>query len=64
MIKIDGAKAFLRSRNGVYREVDVYIRGDHKYVPYGRGFLRMSNIWNDEWRTSHPQVKVVELVGV
>jgi hypothetical protein len=64
MIKIDGAKAFLRARNGVYREVDVYARGEYKYIPYGKGFLRLCTKWDNNWLTSHPQVKVLELEGV
>jgi hypothetical protein len=64
MIKIDGAKAFLRARNGVYREVDVYTRGEYKYIPYGKGFLRVISKWDNQWLTSHPHVKVLELEGV
>jgi hypothetical protein len=64
MIKIDGAKAFIRARNGVYREVDVYARGEYKYVPYGKGFLRLCTKWDNNWLTSHPNVKVLELEGV
>jgi hypothetical protein len=64
MIKIEGAKAFLRARNGVYREVDVYTRGEYKYIPYGKGFLRLCTKWDNNWLTSHPNVKVLELEGV
>jgi hypothetical protein len=64
MIKIDGAKAFLRARNGVYREVDVYSRAEHKYIPYGKGFLRLAGEWDNQWLTSNPNVKVLELKGV
>jgi hypothetical protein len=64
MIKIEGAKAFLRARNGVYREVDVYTRGEYKYIPYGKGFLRLAGQWDNQWLTSHPNVKVLELEGV
>jgi hypothetical protein len=64
MIKIEGAKAFLRARNGVYREVDVYSRGEYKYIPYGKGFLRLVSKWDNQWLTSHPNVKVLELEGV
>lgn len=64
MIKIEGASAFIRAKYGVYREVDVYRRGDHNYVPYGKGFIRIISMWGDKWSTSHPDVSVVELEGV
>lgn len=64
MNKIEGARAFVRSRHGVYKEVDVYSRGEQKYVPYGKGFVRLVHLWGAEWGTSHPYVKVIELTGV
>lgn len=64
MNKVEGARAFLRGKFGVYREVDVYRRGEHLYVPYGKGFLRIINMWAGQWGTSHPNVKVIELEGV
>lgn len=64
MKKIDAARAFIRARYGVYRECDVYRRGDHMYIPYGKGFLRITNLWDGHWGTSHPHIKVLELTGV
>lgn len=64
MNKIEGAKAFLRAKYGVYREVEVYRRGDYLYVPHGKGFLRITAMWDGQWGTSHPNVKVLELEGV
>lgn len=64
MNKIDGAKAFVRGRYGVYRETDVYRRGDNMYLPHGKGYIRVMQLWAGEWGTSHPHVKVLELEGV
>lgn len=64
MNKVNGARAFLRAKYGVYREVDVYRRGEHLYVPHGKGFLRIMQMWAGKWATSHPQVDVIELEGV
>jgi len=62
--QIEGARALARSR-GVYREVNVYRRGEQLYVAHGKGFVRViTPKWFDKWRTSHPKIEVLEMEGV
>lgn len=62
--QIEGARALACSR-GVYREVNVYRRGEQLYVAHGKGFVRViTPKWFDKWRTSHPKIEVLEMEGV
>lgn len=53
--KIEGATAWLKN-NGVFRQVDLYRRGDNIYAAYGGGYVRLSI----SGATSHPKVTWVE----
>lgn len=62
--RVDGASAFIRAKHGVYRQSPVFKRGDHNYIPYGRGFVRITCSFGGEWLTTHPTLKILELEGV
>ncbi|MEO0623122.1 MAG: hypothetical protein AAF183_12925 [Pseudomonadota bacterium] len=51
--KIDGAFATVIIKPGIYREADLYRRGDRAFVGYGRGFVAI----NPQGHTSHPSVQ-------
>lgn len=55
-----GAQCVLKTRGGVYRQVDVYRRGRHLFAKYAGGFiaLRRDNM------TSHHHVKWEYIDGV
>lgn len=58
--KITDAQCVLKTRGGVYRQVDVYRRGRHLFAKYAGGFiaLRRDNM------TSHPHVRWEYIDGV
>lgn len=56
---VPDAQAFVIAA-GVYKQVDVYSRGAHIYVPHGGGFVRVCHNFGDGWPTTHPKVRVLE----
>lgn len=61
---IDGACALVRAKHGVYRQSPVFKRGDHNYIPHGRGFVRLTCRLGGQWYTSNSSLIVLELEGV
>lgn len=60
LIHLSDAQAFIRTSTGVYKQVDVYRRGDKAYVQASGGYLRICVGIGGEWPTSHPGVKVID----
>lgn len=61
MVVIEDAQAFVRLPKGVYKQVNVYARGERIFVPHSGGFIRVcARLGSDGWSTSHPSVKVID----
>lgn len=58
--RVDDSFAILRGRNGVFRQVDVYVYRGHLFARYGGGFIRLYH----KGGTSVPAVFLDDLVGV
>jgi hypothetical protein len=59
---VEDALAIVRLPKGVYKQVKVYTRNTRLFVPHGGGFIQIRTRWqSEEYATSHPDVKVVEL---
>lgn len=58
---IDDSVAIIRLKNGVFKQVPVYHRGERVFVPHGGGFIRICAHFGDSWGTSCPGVKVTEI---
>lgn len=58
---IDEATAIIRAPKGVYKQVKVYHRGGRVFVGHSGGFLRITAQFGNQWGTSHPDVKVVDI---
>ena len=61
MTRIEDASAFVRLPKGIYKQVDVYHRGERVFVPHSGGFLRICAKFGDTFTTSHPDIKVLEI---
>lgn len=60
--RIDDAEAVVRLRGGVYKQTDVYHRGDKVYIRHGSGYVRLcARFGDDTWGTSAPGVTVVDI---
>ena len=60
IVPIEGARAFIRTGNGSYREVDMYHRGEEIFLKFGKGFLKLCPGLDSRWGTSNPRVQVVD----
>lgn len=59
--RIPDAEAITYS-GGVYKQVEVYERGDRLYVKHGSGFARIDKTrYSDYWGTSVPKLIVMDL---
>jgi hypothetical protein len=61
--RIDDAQAIVRSKGGVFKQAELYSRGDRLYVKHGGGFVRVDGkvVSGNGWGTSSPAVTVLEL---
>jgi hypothetical protein len=61
--RIDDAQAIVRAKGGVFKQAELYSRGDRLYVKHGGGFVRVEgrNGNTDTWGTSSPSITVLEL---
>lgn len=58
---IEDAFAIVRGKNGVFKQVKIYGRGDRVYVGAAGGFVRVVAKFGESWGTSHPDIKVMEM---
>lgn len=58
--KVEDALA-LTLQNGVYKQAEIYSRGEAVYVKHGSGFARVGTGISDFYPTSAPNLKVVEI---
>jgi hypothetical protein len=63
MSLVEDASAWVRLKRGVFKQADVYRRGRHCYIKHAGGFIRICEKFGNEWLTSHPDIKVLELEG-
>jgi hypothetical protein len=61
--KIDDALAWCRF-GSIYKQCDVYKRGDKHYLKHGSGYIRICEQYGDEWLTTVPTIKVLEVEGL
>lgn len=61
--KIDDALAWCRFGK-MFRQCDVYKRGEKHYLKHGAGFIRICEKWDSEWLTTNADIKVLEVEGV
>ena len=57
--EIPDAQAIIRCKGGVYKQVKLYRRGEHKYVAARGGFVRILSKFGDTWLTSNPDTTVI-----
>lgn len=57
---VDGAKALISAR-GVYMQTGLYMRGDHLFVAYGKGFVRL--LLNKGTTVSHVKWEAIDGVA-
>jgi hypothetical protein len=61
--QIDDAKAIVRIKGLILKQVDVYHRRGRVYVPHSGGFVRVTAKFGDTYGTAHPSIKVDEIEG-
>ena len=61
--KVDDALAWCRF-GATFRQCDVYKRGEKHYLKSGSGFVRIVEKFGNEWLTTVPTIKVLEVEGV
>jgi hypothetical protein len=60
--RIDDAEAIVRLKGGVFKQTELYRRGDRIYVKHGSGFVRLcGGKLGDHWGTSAPGVNVIDM---
>lgn len=59
--RIDDAEAIIRIKGGVFKQTEVYRRGEQVYVKAAGGFVRLAAAWDGKWGTSNPNVNVVDI---
>lgn len=65
MHQIDDALAFVRLPRGVFKQVQLYARGNRVYVPHSGGYIRVcAHLGSDGWVTSNPNVRILDFTQV
>jgi hypothetical protein len=62
--RIDDAQAIVRAKGGVYKQAELYHRGDRVYVKHASGFVRVEGATGNgdgSFGTSSPSLTVLEL---
>lgn len=59
--EIPDAEAVIRVANGVYKQSKVYHRGERVFIQAAGGFVRVCCQFGEEWGTSHPKIKVLDI---
>lgn len=61
--RIDDAQAIVRTKTGVFKQTELYSRGDRLYVKHAGGFARIDghNSNGESWGTSSPSLSVIDL---
>lgn len=59
--RIDDAFAIVRLKGGVYKQTELYRRGDRIYIKHGAGYVRVNTKFGETWGTTAPGVNVVDM---
>lgn len=59
--RIDDAECIIRVKGGVFKQAELYRRGDRVYVKTAGGFLRIAVKFDSMWGTSNPAVNVIDM---
>lgn len=59
--RIDDAECIIRAKGGVFRQAELYRRGERVYVKAAGGFVRVCAQFGETWGTSNPGVNVVDM---
>lgn len=59
--RIDNAQAIVRLKGGVFKQAELYHRGEAVYVKASGGFVKLAAAWDGKWGTSSPSVNVVDI---
>jgi hypothetical protein len=63
---IDSNLALVRYPKGVFRQVQMYRRGDRVYLPHSGGYIEVRGLQphDGSFATSHPDIKLLEFDNV
>jgi hypothetical protein len=64
MTLVEDASAWVRLKRGTFKQADIYRRGNKHYIKHGGGFVHICEKFGQEWLTSNPDIKVLEVEGV
>lgn len=59
--RIDDAEAIIRAKGGVFKQTEVFRRGEQVFVKAAGGFVRLAPKFNGAWGTSNPGVTVIDI---
>lgn len=60
--RIEEAVAWVRLKNGVFKQTELYHRGTMVLLKHGQGYVRVAaKAFDEYWPTSHPDIKVLEM---
>ena len=60
--EIPDAQAIIRCKGGVFKQVKLYRRGEHRFIGARGGFIRICAKFGDYWPTSNPDTTVVDML--
>jgi hypothetical protein len=59
--RIDDAECIIRARGGVYKQAELYRRGERIFVKAAGGFVRITAKFGESWGTSNPGINVIDM---
>lgn len=59
--RIDDAECIIRVKGGVFKQAELYRRGDRVYLRASGGYVRIVTKFGDTWGTSSPNVNVIDM---
>jgi len=59
--RIDDAECIIRVTGGVFKQAELYRRGDRVFVKAAGGFVRIVAKFGETWGTSKPGVNVIDM---
>ena len=62
--RIDDAECIIRVKGGVFKQAELYRRGDRVFVKAAGGFVRIVAPFGDTWGTSNPGINVIDMPSI
>lgn len=59
--RIDDAECIIRAKGGVFKQAELYRRGDRVFVKASGGYVRIVAKFGDTWGTSAPGINVIDM---